>query len=602
MGMPTEEYRTSHATDLSKADTGRRVRLAGWVGRRRDHGGVIFIDLRDASGIVQIVLNPEDAPASEEVLHGLRLEYCVSVVGTVRERPEGTVNADLVTGEIDVVAESLTVLSASAPLPFQLDGRADVEEVRRLGHRYLDLRTERMQNNLRARSTAIGAMRKVMERLGFLEVETPTLVASTPEGARDMLVPSRLRQGSFYALPQSPQLFKQMLMIGGVERYYQIARCYRDEDFRADRQVEFTQLDFEGAFWGQEDVLETLEIIAIEVVTEVRGTAPDGPFPRLTYAESMERYGTDKPDIRFGMEIADLGAVFSDTEFKAFSGVLSGGGAVRGINAGAQGLSRAGLDGLVADAIELGAKGLVWMVAEEDGSLRSPVAKFLSEAEIAALVAKLDAAPGDVLLIVADTPGVVSRVLGQLRLNLGKPEGNDELAFLFVVDFPVFETTADGDYAPAHHPFTAPVDVEDMRSNPGSALSKAYDLVLNGSELGSGSVRIHDPKVQSQVFEILDISAEDAEKRFGWFLEALRYGTPPHAGFAIGVDRFISILQDEPNIREVIPFPKTQTGADPLTGSPGRVEDAQLWELGIDIRPEVRAMWAEADAADEGDG
>lgn len=594
--MATEEYRTAHAGDLSAAAAGRQVRLAGWVARRRDHGGVIFIDLRDSSGIVQVVLNPEDSPASEETLKGLRLEYCISATGTVRQRPSGTVNPDLATGEIEVVATALTVLSASAPLPFQLDGRAEVEEVRRLEHRYLDLRTERMQANLRARSRAVGAMRRVMEERGFLDVETPTLVASTPEGARDMLVPSRLRPGTFYALPQSPQLFKQLLMIGGVERYYQIARCYRDEDFRADRQVEFTQLDFEGAFWGQEDVLETLEVVVTAVAEAVRGETPERPFPRLTHAEAMARFGTDKPDLRFGMEIVDLGDLFVETGFNAFTGVLSGGGAVSGFNAGDRGLSRSGLDRLVDRAVELGAKGLVWLVVEEGGSLRSPVAKFLSEVETAGLVDQLGASPGDLLLIVADTPIAVSRVLGQIRLDLGKPDNHAELAFVFVVDFPMFEPTTDGLLTPAHHPFTAPVDVEEVRSDPEGALSQAYDLVLNGSELGSGSVRIHDPEVQAQVFNTLNISRQDAQSRFGWFLEALRYGTPPHAGFALGVDRFISILQDEPNIREVIAFPKTQTGADPMTGSPSRVEEDQLRDLGIDVRSEVRAAWAEAEA------
>ena len=594
--MSSEQYRSIHGAELTTAEIGNDVRLAGWVGRRRDHGGVIFIDLRDASGIVQVVLNPEDAPAADDVLHGLRLEFCISVDGIVRARPDGTINPDLATGEIEVVASSLTVLSASAALPFQLDGRADVEEVRRLGHRYLDLRTQRMQANLAARSRAIGAMRSVMEHRGFLEVETPTLVASTPEGARDMLVPSRLRKGSFYALPQSPQLFKQLLMIGGVERYYQIARCYRDEDFRADRQVEFTQLDFEGAFWGQEDVLVTLEAIAGAVVEAVREDSPARPFPRLTHAEAMRRFGTDKPDIRFGMEILDLAGVFGGTGFKAFAGVLSSGGVVRGINAGQKGLSRAGMDALVDRAIELGAKGLVWMVVNEEGGLRSPITKFLSGDEVAALIGSMGASAGDLLLIVADAAPTVSSVLGQLRLEMGKPEGHDDLSFLFVVDFPVFERTADGDLVPAHHPFTAPVDVEQMKSRPDIALSKAYDLVLNGSELGSGSVRIHDPEVQAEVFEILNISSDDASLRFGWFLEALRYGTPPHAGFAIGVDRFVSILQDEPNIREVIAFPKTQSGADPLTGSPTRVEDAQLADLGLGIRPEVRSAWAEEES------
>jgi aspartyl-tRNA synthetase len=453
-----------------------------------------------------------------------------------------------------------------------------------------------MAANLRNRSTAIRAMRDVMDEAGFLEVETPTLIASTPEGARDMLVPSRLRPGNFYALPQSPQLFKQLLMIAGVERYYQVARCYRDEDMRADRQLEFTQLDFEGSFWGQEDVLATLEEISVRVTKELRDIELDQPFPRLTWREAMDRYGTDKPDVRFGMEITDLSNVFVGTGFKAFAGVLESRGTVRGINAGALGLARSGLDGLVSRAQEIGAKGLVWMVVEEDGGLRSPIAKFLSDEEKAGVVAALDAGPGDILLIVGDEARVALAVLGQLRLDLGKPEDPEELAYLFVVDFPVFERNEDGDFAALHHPFTAPVDVTQMREDPGHAISKAYDLVLNGSELGSGSVRIHDPEVQAQVFDILGISDEEAERRFGWFLEALRYGTPPHAGFAIGIDRMVAILTNAPNIREVIPFPKTQSGADPLTGSPGRIESEQLRELGIEVRAQVLADWEANDA------
>jgi len=597
--MATGLMKTVGAGQLTADDAGRTVLLAGWVARRRDHGGVIFLDLRDSSGFVQVVANPEDKPTDEETLHGLRLEYCIQVEGTVRLRPEGTVNPDLPTGMVEVVASTLTVLSAADPLPFQIDDRSDVDESKRLQYRYLDMRRTRMAENLRARSKAIQAMRSVMDAEGFLEVETPTLIASTPEGARDMLVPSRLRKGTFYALPQSPQLFKQLLMVGGVERYYQVARCYRDEDFRADRQVEFTQLDFEGSFWGQEDVLETLEKIASNVVTEIRGTVVDVPFTRLTYHEAMERFGSDKPDLRFGMEIVDLSTVFANTEFKAFAGVLGDGGSVRGINGGQLGLARSGLDGLVSQAQDLGAKGLVWMVVEEDGSLRSPVAKFLSEAELKAIVERLDAQPGDTLLVVADRLKVVRSVLGELRLKIGKPEGNDELSFAFVVDFPVFDVGDDGSLAPAHHPFTAPASLDELRTSPETAISKAYDLVLNGAELGSGSVRIHDPVMQATVFEVMGISDEEAQARFGWFLEALRYGTPPHAGFAIGIDRFISILQDEPNIREVMPFPKTQTGADPLTGSPGRVDEDQLVELGIDVRDEIREEWAAAAAGDE---
>lgn len=594
--MATSLMKTVGAGTLRAHDSGSTVTLAGWVARRRDHGGVIFIDLRDASGIVQVVLNPEDAPATEDVLHGLRSEYCIQIIGSVRPRPEGTTNDDLPTGAVEVVSETLNVLSPSAPLPFQIDERVDVDESKRLEYRYLDMRRSRMAQNLKARSKAIGAMRRVMDRDGFLEVETPTLIASTPEGARDMLVPSRLRPGNFYALPQSPQLFKQLLMIGGVERYYQIAKCYRDEDFRADRQIEFTQLDFEGSFWGQDDVLDVLEQVVAEVVEELRGEAITVPLVRMTYAEAMDRFGTDKPDLRFGMEITDLSGVFTVTEFKAFAGVLADGGSVRGINGGTLGLSRSGLDGLVSRAQELGAKGLVWMVVEDDGSLRSPVAKFLSSDELDGLKTGLGAGPGDVLLIAADDIRVVSKVLGQLRLDIAQPASNDDLSFLFVVDFPVFDVAEDGRLSPAHHPFTDPGDVDTLVNSPETAVSKAYDLVLNGTELGSGSVRIHDPEVQAKVFEVMDISAEDAESRFGWFLEALRYGTPPHAGFAIGIDRFVSILRDEPNIREIIPFPKTQTGADPLTGSPSKVDDDQLFELGVDIRPEVRVAWAEEEA------
>ncbi len=583
------------AGTLRTEDVGKQVTLAGWVKARRDHGGVVFVDLRDASGVVQVVLNPEDAPADEATIHGLRLEFCIAVTGTVRSRDDDKLNPDLPTGTIEVGASQLEVLSPSDPLPFQLDERIEADEALRLQYRYLDLRRASMSENLVARSNAIRAIRDVMDGAGFLDVETPTLIASTPEGARDMLVPSRLRKGNFYALPQSPQLFKQLLMIAGVERYYQIARCYRDEDTRADRQIEFTQLDFEGSFWGQEEVLETLETIATAATKALRGVEPGTPFPRMTWREAMNRYGTDKPDIRFGMELVDLGSLFDGTEFKAFAGVLSAGGTVRGVNAGVLELSRSALDALVSRAQELGAKGLVWMVVEEDQSLRSPVAKFLTEAEQRALRDELDANSGDVLLIVADDPGVALPVLGQIRLELGQPADHDELAYLFVVDFPVFELNEDGDFVPLHHPFTAPVDVEQMREDPGHAISKAYDLVVNGSELGSGSVRIHDPGVQAQVFNILGISREDAESRFGWFLEALRYGTPPHAGFAIGIDRLVAILQNAPNIREVIPFPKTQTGADPLTGSPSRVEEEQLRDLGIEVRDEVLVEWAQAE-------
>lgn len=580
-----QPLRSDYAGTLTSERIGDHVRLAGWVDRRRDHGGIIFFDLRDTSGLVQVVVDPEQLPAARD----LKMEYTVSVAGTVRVRPEGTKNSEMATGEVEVVAGEVQVLSSADALPFMINDRIEIDERIRLQYRYLDLRRPRMAANLRARSSAVRAMRQTLDDLGFLEIETPTLIRSTPEGARDMLVPSRLSKGTFYALPQSPQLFKQLLMVGGVDRYYQIARCYRDEDLRSDRQLEFTQLDIEGAFWGQEGVLDTLEQVIVSVVQQARDVELSRPFPRLTYADSMARYGTDKPDLRFGMEIIDLGEAVANSGFRTFSGALEAGGVVRGINAGRLGLSRSGLDGLVARAQELGAGGLVWMVVEDDGSLRSPVAKFLSDLEMSDIASRITASPGDTLLIAADQAKVVGRVLGQLRLDLGRPRGHDDLSFLWVVDFPVFEETEGGDLAPAHHPFTSPVSVSEMRDNPREAVSKAYDLVLNGSELGSGSVRIHDPEVQKQVFEVLGISDREAESRFGWFVKALRYGTPPHAGFAVGIDRLLAILQGEQSIRDVIPFPKTQTGTDPLTESPTRVDDFQLIELGIDLRPDVRA-------------
>jgi aspartyl-tRNA synthetase len=442
-----------------------------------------------------------------------------------------------------------------------------------------------MTANLRARSRAVSAIRRTLDGQGFLEVETPTLINSTPEGARDMLVPSRLRPGEFYALPQSPQLFKQLLMISGVERYFQIARCYRDEDFRADRQLEFTQLDLEGAFWGRDDVLEAIESVLVAVVEEIRGVIVPRPFPRLTWQEAMDRFGIDKPDLRIEAQIVDISSLVGETGFGVFKTALEAGGTVRALNVGPQDWSRARADAITERARDLGAKGLVWMVAESDGSLRSPVAKFLSDEEMVGIRAAMQAQPGDVLLIAADRWRVAVEVLGGLRNDLLRPEGHEDLAFLWVVDFPLFEEEEDGSITFSHHPFTSPVSIEEMRANPSQALSMAYDVVLNGIELGSGSVRIHDPDVQRKVFEILGIDTDTAERRFGWFLEALRYGTPPHAGFAFGIDRLVMVLQGESSIREVIPFPKTQTGSDPMTGAPTWVEEGQLDELGIALGP-----------------
>lgn len=573
--------RTHRAGEISVSQIGDEVTVAGWVQRRRDHGGIAFFDVRDASGLVQVVADPNVIAAVSE----LRMEFCVSVTGLVRARPEGTVNPEMATGEVEIGAGSLTVLAPADTLPFLIDDRTDVDERIRLEHRYLDLRRPRMALNIKARSRATAAIRRTLDGMGFLEIETPTLINSTPEGARDVLVPSRLRQGEFYALPQSPQLFKQLLMIGGIERYFQIARCYRDEDFRADRQLEFTQLDLEGSFWGREDVLDTIESVLKAVTREVRGIEIEDAFPRLTWQESMDRYGTDKPDIRFGMEISDLSDVVAGSEFGVFADALAAGGTVRGINVGPAEWSRSRADALTDRAKELGAKGLIWMVVEEDGNLRSPVSKFLSEAELAGIRASLSASSGDILLIGADKWKLVVSVLGALRNELGRPSGHDELAFLWVVDFPLFEEDEDGEITFSHHPFTSPVSLDVMRSDPRNAISKAYDAVLNGIELGSGSVRIHDPEVQRQVFDILGIDPTVAERRFGWFLEALKYGTPPHAGFAFGIDRLVMIMQNESSIREVIPFPKTQTGGDPMTGAPTWVEGAQLEELGIKLGP-----------------
>jgi aspartyl-tRNA synthetase len=582
--------RTHGAGTVATTDVDSVVTVAGWVQRRRDHGGITFFDVRDATGLVQVVADP----AEHHTVDDLKMEYCVKVTGTVRKRPEGTENPDLATGLIEIGAAEVVVLSPARTLPFMIDDRTEVDERVRLEHRYLDLRRPRMAANLKARSRATAAIRRTFNELGFLEVETPTLINSTPEGARDMLVPSRLRQGEFYALPQSPQLFKQLLMISGVERYFQIARCYRDEDFRADRQLEFTQLDMEGAFWERDDVLSTIERVLAAVVTELRGVDVPLPFPRLTWHDAMNVYGVDKPDLRFGMGIVDLTDHLMGTGFGVFRSAIEAAGTVRGINVGAQEWSRARADSVTVRAMELGAKGLVTALVEEDGSLRSPVAKFLSESEQESIKRVMSAGPGDVLLIAADRWRTAVEVLGGLRNDLGRPPGHVELAFLWVTDFPLFEEAEDGSITFSHHPFTSPLSVDEMRDHPESAISNAYDVVVNGVELGSGSMRIHDPAVQRQVFDILGIDAETAERRFGWFLEALEYGTPPHGGFAFGIDRLVMVMQGETSIREVIPFPKTQTGLDPMTGAPTWVDDAQLAELGVDLTPASKQRREEA--------
>jgi len=583
--------RSDYAGDLRSTDVGRTVAVCGWVARRREHGEhLAFIDVRDRSGIVQCVV---------EGAKVLRNEYVVRVVGTVRARPEGTVNPGLPTGEVELAPCQVEILSAAEPPPFPIDERVDVDETVRLRYRYLDLRSDRMQRNLQVRAKVNSALRTAMEGQGFTEIETPMLIASTPEGARDFVVPSRLSPGSFYALPQSPQLFKQLCMVGGLDRYYQIARCLRDEDLRSDRQFEFMQLDAEASFVSQAEVLAFISEAVAAATEAATGARPSGSlegttvFPAITWHEARERFGSDKPDARFGMELVELTPVFTATEFNAFKAPC-----VKGIRVpGGADTSRKRLDELTEQAKRWGAKGLVWMRVEaaEAGGLvlNSPVAKFLSDDEQTAIITTLEATVGDLLLLVADERAAACHVLGLVRLELGRPPVNEGgFNFLWVVDFPLFEGfTDDGRPISAHHPFTMP-HAEDWHlldsTEPADLLeirSQAYDLTLNGWELGSGSVRIHRPEIQSRIFELLGISAAEAQAKFGFLLDAFRFGAPPHAGFAFGIDRLVALLAGEENIREVIAFPKTQSGSDPLTSAPTPIDAAQLTELGLRLLP-----------------
>jgi aspartyl-tRNA synthetase len=577
--MSSTSMRTHQNGELRADHIGQTVKLCGWVARRREHGEhLAFIDLRDHTGIVQCVVDNDV---------DVRSEYVVRITGVVRARPDGTVNPNLPTGEVEVGECTVEVLSSAEPPPFPLDDRIDTDETVRLRHRYVDLRRDRLQRNLRARAVVNSALRRSMEDQGFVEIETPMLIASTPEGARDFVVPSRLHPGSFYALPQSPQLFKQLCMVGGLDRYFQIARCLRDEDLRADRQFEFMQLDMEASFVGQEDVLSFVSTAVASAVAAVTGDSV-GEVPRMTWHDAMERYGSDKPDVRFGLDLVELTEVFAATEFKAFRAPC-----VKGIRVpGGGDTSRKRLDDLTDRAKRWGAKGLVWMRVLDD-TLDSPVAKFLSSDELAAIRSGLSASPGDLVLLVADERSVVRHVLGLLRLELGRPPvTSGGLQFLWVVDFPLFEGLGDdGRPVPAHHPFTMPhaEDVKLLSSGDTADLlrvrSQAYDLVLNGWELGSGSVRIHRPDVQRSIFGLLGISDEEAQAKFGFLLDAFRYGAPPHAGFAFGIDRLAALLVGEENIREVIAFPKTQSGADPLTEAPTPLDPGHLRELGLRLLP-----------------
>jgi aspartyl-tRNA synthetase len=563
------------------------ARVAGWVHRRRDHGGLAFVDLRDRTGLVQLVFDPDDAGEAFELVHRLRAEDVLSVSGPIVRRSPETVNKDLPTGEFELRVKQATLLADAATPPFEIENfSGETAEETRLRHRYLDLRRDRMQAAIALRHRVAMAIRDFLGGEGFLDIETPMLTRSTPEGARDFIVPSRREPGSFYALPQSPQLFKQLLMIAGFERYFQIVRCFRDEDQRADRQPDFTQLDIEMSFVEVEDVLDLNERMLAAVFEAVGGPKLELPLRRIPHDEAIARYGTDRPDLRFGLELVDLTDLLAGTEFKVFAGVIAGGGVVKGINAGARDVPRSVLDGFIARAQELGAKGLVWAFREGDG-WRSPTAKFLSEDELKALNERLGAQEGDLLLLVADQPRVVNSVLAQLRLDLAErfeliDPGAEE--FCWIVDWPLFEWNDDEQrWDPLHHPFTSPEGGFDPGA-PGGARARAYDVVWNGQEMGGGSIRISDPQVQLQVLDTIGIDEVEARERFGFLLDALRYGAPPHGGIAYGLDRIVQRLLHADSIRDVIAFPKTASGADPLTGAPAPIDEAQLRELGLALR------------------
>jgi aspartyl-tRNA synthetase len=580
-GEKSAMIRTHEAGTLRASHAGEDVVLAGWVARRRDHGGVVFIDLRDASGIVQVVWRGEEA-----VAHELRAEFCVLVSGSVRARPAGNENPDLPTGDIEVLAEEVEVLSKADPLPFPVEDSAEVSEDIRLKYRYLDIRRSETAQALRIRSQAAYLLSDVMREHRFVNVETPYLTKSTPEGARDFLVPVRLRPGNWYALPQSPQLFKQLLMVGGLERYYQLARCFRDEDFRKDRQPEFTQIDIEMSFVTRQDIIDVAEDIVSRLWSELVGYVVPTPLPRMTYADAMARYGSDKPDLRFGCELTDLTQYFAGTEFRVFQAPYVG--AV--VMPGGASQSRRELDGWQEWARSRGAKGLAYALLDADGEIGGPVARNLSDAERSGLASAVGAAPGDCVFFAAGPAAASRELLGAARLEIGRRcDLIDESAwsFLWVVDAPMFEEDGEGGWTSVHHPFTAPLPewADKFVAEPGGALADAYDIVCNGYEIGGGSIRIHKSAMQQAVFDVIGLSPAEAQSQFGFLLEAFKYGPPPHGGIAFGWDRVCMLLADAATIRDVIAFPKAASGLDPLTGAPTPITPEQRREAGIDAQP-----------------